>query len=412
MTMNYAALGEAPRVLLETRLKPLQGHRFQPTGFADLGPARYTLPDGTEMLLVESAQSVANRMELACLDASAEDLIDDLRGLPYIRITTATNRHLSNSLLEAHRINSEYVMKESRRGTGNGQTSFHDEFATEIGYEKDRRVDWKRFYAALFKYDPNSLIHGCFLEEIGGRLRATRILSGFIDASGVVGAESGGVKNNIVQPELKGGEGNVPFHRTEFVAKEIKAYFNLDLALLRGYGLDENATKLLIALSLFKIRRFLSMGLRLRTACDLEIDGQLVVTRPGGFSVPDDSNLLRECKRLIAGCASLFANPAITDLEWKRKDRPVEVTLPAGTQAITIPDDLREQIEWKKGTSKKPPILKFRKALTEDAADKAKNLFEGDEGVVRAIDDALTKQNSAAGVGDSQGGEPEGSIDS
>jgi len=81
--IDYDKLKDAPRLLMEAKLKPLQGHRFQPTGFADLGPARYTLPDGTEMLLVESAQSVANRMELACWDQAADDLIKELEGLPY-----------------------------------------------------------------------------------------------------------------------------------------------------------------------------------------------------------------------------------------------------------------------------------------------------------------------------------------
>lgn len=307
--IDYEILKTAPRLLMEAKLKPLQGHRFQPTGFADLGPARYTLPDGTEMLLVESVQSVANRMELACWDTAVQDLIPDLLGLPYLKIIAANNGQLSNSLLEAHRINSEYAR------------NFHDKFANEIRYEKDGRVDWQRFHSSLFKYDPNSLIHGCFLEEIGGRLRVTRALSGFVEASDVVVAESGGVKNNIVQPDLKGGEGNVPFHRTEFVAKEIKAYFNLDLALLRGHGLSADATNLLIALSLFKIRRFLSTGLRLRTACDLEIDGDLTVTQPKGFVIADEKALLNECKRLITTCKPLFAAPSVTNVEWKPENK-------------------------------------------------------------------------------------------
>lgn len=302
--IDYVALSGTPRLLMEAKLKPVQGHRFQPTGFADLGPARYTLPDGTEMLLVESAQSVANRMELACWDPAAQDLIADLRGLPYIKIVDANGKHLSNSLLEAHRINSEYA-----RG-------FHEKFREEIGYEKDGRVDWKRFHTGLLKYDPNSLIHGCFLEEIGGRLRVTRLLSGFIEASEVAVAESGGVKNNIVQPELKGGEGNVPFPRTEFVG-DLKAYFNLDLALLRGYGLPDAASRLLVTLALFKVRRFLSTGLRLRTACDLEVDGELTVTRPAGFSVPEDRALVSECSELIKGCRQYLADPAITQVKWE-----------------------------------------------------------------------------------------------
>ena len=71
MTINFAALQHAPRLLMEAKLKPLQGHRFQSTGFADLGPARYTLHDGTEMLLVESVQSFR-----ACLLGQRERCAD------------------------------------------------------------------------------------------------------------------------------------------------------------------------------------------------------------------------------------------------------------------------------------------------------------------------------------------------
>ncbi|MDF1527447.1 MAG: type I-U CRISPR-associated RAMP protein Csb1/Cas7u, partial [bacterium] len=111
MTIDYDKLRESPRLLMEAKLQPLQGHRFQPTGFADLGPARYTLPDGTEMLLVESVQSVANRMEMACWDQSTDDLIDGLKGLPYIRVRSHSGGVLTNSVLEAHRINSPYILE-------------------------------------------------------------------------------------------------------------------------------------------------------------------------------------------------------------------------------------------------------------------------------------------------------------
>jgi CRISPR-associated protein Csb1 len=317
-TIDYDALGNASRLLMECDLEPLQGHRFQPTGFADLGPARYALPDGTEMLLVESAQSVANRLELACWDATAQDLIEPLRGLPYVRVKYEDNEHATNSLLEAHRINSEYIVGKRSDGT------FKDVFKQEIAYQRDDRVAWTKFHRALFKYDTNSLLHGCFLEEIDGRLRITRAVSGFIEASGVRVAESGGVKNNIVQPELRGGEGNVPFSRTEFVAQRIAAYFNLDLALLRGYGLPDPARHLLVALALLKIRRFLCTGLRLRTACDLQpVNGGLKVARPDGFSVPEEQRLLEGCRTLIGECThtGLFAKPSVTDVR-SRLGRP------------------------------------------------------------------------------------------
>lgn len=316
MTIDYDILAGAPRLLMEVTLKPLQGERFQPTGFADLGPARYTLPDGTEMLLVESVQSVANRMELACWDSATDDLIKGLIGLPYIRVTNAHNAALTNSILEAHRINSPYILE------GDDKTVFaqlrNEAAGLEIG-----PVDVRALARLVFRYDPNAVAHGVFLAKkdlAGGRLRLPRLLGGFIEARDVRAAESGGVKNDRVDPsgDTKAGFGNVPFHRTEFVAREIKAFFNLDLALLRGYGLSDDATHLLIALSLFKVRRFLSTGLRLRTACDLEVEGDLTITRPADFRVPaKEEDLLAETTRLIDKCKPLFADPPVTVVEWK-----------------------------------------------------------------------------------------------
>jgi hypothetical protein len=39
--MNFTALKDQPRLLLKAALKPIQGTRFQPTGFPDLGAATY-----------------------------------------------------------------------------------------------------------------------------------------------------------------------------------------------------------------------------------------------------------------------------------------------------------------------------------------------------------------------------------
>ena len=302
--VEYDQLANAPRLLMEAKLKPLQGHRFQPTGFADLGPARYALPDGTEMLLVESVQSVANRMELACWDQAADDLIDELAGLPYIRVDCG-DYGKTNTINEFHRLNSPYIWSGTETDSAKAfrvafikQAGLPESILKKKGKGKVKDsdsegsdsvpgvLDFRKFYKAVFKYDPNAVVHGLFLEKVAGRLRMPRLLSGFIEASGVNPVESGGTKVDNVLPspkaaglDAKEGFGNVPFHRTEFVAEEIKAYFNLDLALLRGYGLADDATNLLIALSLFKIRRFLSTGLRLRTACDLELDGELNVAR-------------------------------------------------------------------------------------------------------------------------------------
>jgi len=131
------------------------------------------------------------------------------------------------------------------------------------------------------------------------------------------------VKNDQVNPsgDTRQGFGNVPFHRTEFVAEDITAYFNLDLALLRGYGLPEEAVNLLIALALFKVQSFLACGLRLRTACDLEVKTPLQVTRPAGYTLPTLDELEAALPGLIAACAAkgLFADPAVTTVRYEPK---------------------------------------------------------------------------------------------
>ncbi|MBI4026455.1 MAG: type I-U CRISPR-associated protein Cas7 [Verrucomicrobia bacterium] len=318
MPIDYSVLAKAPRLLIQAVLRPLQGERFQVTGFADLGPARYTLPDGTEKLLVESAQSVANRLEIACWDDASDELIPELEGLPYIRVKTPDDRRLTNSILEAHRINSPYILE------GKDKRVF-DQLKKDAAGLESGPVKLTDLARLVFRYDANAILHGVFIaksELAGGRLRLARAISGFIEATDVRIAESGGVKNDRVDPsgDTKAGFGNVPFHRTEFVAKNITAFFNLDLALLRGYGLGNDATALLITLALFKVRRFLATGLRLRTACDLEVGGELQVIRPGtGFTVPDESTLLTECRRLIEQCANakLFAAPRVTEVTWQ-----------------------------------------------------------------------------------------------
>ncbi len=321
-TIDYDKLANEPRLLIEAKLKPLQGHRFQPTGFADLGPARYSLPDGTEMLLVESAQSVANRLELACCAEDRRTLLSELDGLPHVR-SKQDGEVMTASYLEAHRLSSPYLLSDEWAKKLAGEMNLRDNFSLN-----DHAIA-----RSLFKYDPTSLIHGVWLslkqykdQFSGGRVRVMRLLSGFVEASGVSPAEHGGTKfdKNFARTEenanAETGYGTLPFHRTEFVAEETKAYFNLDLALLRGYGLPDEAAQLLIALSLFKIRRFLSTGLRLRTACDLELDGEPTVTRPKQLALPDEGVLLKECTRLIQACGKsdgLFAVPAITEVEWK-----------------------------------------------------------------------------------------------
>ena len=314
--MNLDLLHNEPRLLLEAKLKPIAGTRFQPTGFPDLGAAQYKLPDGTEMLLVESAQSMANRLEAACWDSAANDWVSPLKGLPWVMVTDKQGHPLTNSVLEAHRLNSPYILT----GKIDGKT-FLETLASELAVAADQPIDLKLLYQALLKYDINSLLHGLFLakkEIAGGRMRLPRALTGFIEAKRVSVVASGGVKNDRVNPggDTAEGFGNVPFHRDEFCG-EITAYFVLDLALIRGFGLDLDVQSLLVALALCKIQRFLRDGLRLRTACDLEVDGALLVKRPSAFVMPILAELEAELPALIAKSSGRFAKPARTTVNFE-----------------------------------------------------------------------------------------------
>lgn len=318
--MNLSALQDSPRLLLKAALEPVQGTRFQPTGFADLGAATYQLPDArsTPMLLLESAQSVANRLEAVCWDTLADDLPEPLKGLPYIRVRYQ-GKVLTNSILEAHRINSPYILEGANR-------TFFEQLKGELDSVSFGPVNLRQVAGVIMRYDPNAMLHGVFLakkELAGGRLRLQRLLSGFIEAANVRPVESGGVKNDRVNPSgsAKEGYGNVPFHRTEFVAESITAFFNLDLATLRGYNLGAGAEELLITLALWKIRRFLEAGLRLRTACDLQPMGDLAVERPEGFMVPSTAELAERLPQLLAAC-DWFKEPRVTEVTWEPTKAP------------------------------------------------------------------------------------------
>lgn len=356
MSIDFEKLKSAPRILIEAALKPVAGTRIQPTGFPDLGPATYDAPDGTPTLLVESAQSMANRLEAVCWDEATNDIATDLQGLPFVRVKLpglGDGSDSTNSLLEFHRLNSPYIMS----GTNADGKLFADVLKPQLGLtskagkkpvaaskeetkdvttdpaatEKETDdvagvVNLRKLAQVCFKYDPNSLIHGIFLEKIAGRLRHPRALSAFIEASGVGRADSGGVKFDRVLPkpsvakvDAKGGYGNVPFHRTEFTAKKIMAFFSIDLGQIRGYGLEEDATKLLIALSLWKVRQFLNSSMRLRSACELEVDetnGGVLGKRPDDFNPPSVEELSKLVAGLIKKCGAKFASPSITELTW------------------------------------------------------------------------------------------------
>jgi CRISPR-associated protein Csb1 len=328
MTIDFPTLDKAPRLLMESVLEPVQGSRFQPTGFADLGPALFTRPDGKRMLLVESAQSVANRLERAVLKGEGPDIAPELDGVPYVRVKLAgESAVVTSSLVEAHRLNSPFII---------ANKEFSAEFTERTGYKKGSVISWSKAARAVFHYDPCALLHGVFFANIeDGRLRFPRLLTGFVEAEGVEEAASGGVKNNHFDPKGeiradgydKDVYGNVPYSRLEFCAERIVAYFNLDLALLRSYELGQVGTQLLILLALLKVRRFLDDGLRLRTACDLKSKAELRATRPE-LALPKKEQIMETLRAVIASARKEkdLLHDGVLELETKtiRKEKKTD----------------------------------------------------------------------------------------
>lgn len=318
MSIDFSSLSGQPRLLIETTLKPVQGTRFQPTGFPDLGHAVYDAPDGAgQVVLVESAQSMANRLEAVCWDEVADDWVAPLRGLPLVKVVDADNEPLTNSVLEAHRLNSPYILE------GKDQTVVNI-LKERLADMEEGRVNLGELARVLLEFDTNALLHGVFLVKkqlAGGRLRLPRALSAFIEATDAKVATSGGVKNDAVNPagDTAKGFGNVPFARDEWTAQEIVAYFNLDLRQIRSFGLGEAVEKLLIALALFKIQKFLDEGLRLRTACDLDRVEQRV-TRPEAFALPSLDALCDELPQRIEAVAQqgCFHDPRALTVTYQK----------------------------------------------------------------------------------------------
>lgn len=323
MPVDLSALRQRDKLLFDIPIAPVQGQRFQPTGFPDLGAATFETETGT-CLLVESAQSMANRLEATCWDDGEQALVSDLAGVSYVRVNDKVGKFLTSSVLEAHRINSVYIEKSDK-------SALHKMLGDEIGLAKDRPIDRRALASALLKFDAGSLLHGVFLESIDGRLRIARAMTAFIEAEGVRVVASGGVKNDHVKPgtEKSGNEqvtekrtaaegyGNVPFHRDEFTARTITLFANIDLAQIRGYGLGDEPTNMLTLLALFKLRALLDGKLRLRTACDFKITTESVKATNADFVLPVSANLVADLKASIEACEPHFAkNKGVTTVTY------------------------------------------------------------------------------------------------
>lgn len=333
--LDLSPLDGVSRLLMTVPVKPVQGDRFQPTGFPSLGAATYQTKDGPK-LLVESAQSMANRLETTCWDTATNKPVAALEGISHVTVTRK-GAFLTDSMLEAHRLNSPYLLEGSDK-------TFFNTIKEELGGLAEGPINRKKLADVLLKYDIGSLLHGVFLAKkdlAGGRLRVARALSAFIEATGAAVAASGGVKNDHVNPsgDTRSGFGNVPFARDEYVADRVDCQINLDLAQIRGYGLDLKVQKLLILLALYRVRKLLDGDMRLRTACDLEpVDrDNLVATRPVDFMLPSLADLESAVRAAIAECKDLMVHTTVTFEDELKKAK--DEKKPKGDDADDSGDD-------------------------------------------------------------------------
>ncbi|MBA3912930.1 MAG: type I-U CRISPR-associated protein Cas7 [Acidobacteriales bacterium] len=304
MSLDLTPLDSASRLLVEATLRvaPGSGGRFQPTGFPDLGPALYkgirgvqgsgthsnSAVESVDMLLVESVQSMANRLEDVCLQG--EDYNADCQGIPYVRVLDGhrNNAFLTSSVREPHRLASPYVL-----GAKLNASAFREDLKKALRANKQRPVHIWRMVPEIFERDPGCVLHGVFLEEIDGRVRLPRLISAYIEACSPNQANSGGVYRGEVT-----AKDNIPYSRQEFTSSSITASFILHLSTLRGYNLDQNKNRFIQTWALYKIDRFIHQYLRLRTACEFEkvalritSDGQVMDLGGGDGEWPGSTNI-------------------------------------------------------------------------------------------------------------------------
>lgn len=319
----------ASRDLFEIQLRPAAGSRFQPTGFPDIGAALFRRPVPNEdrwedCLLVESAQSMANHLEATSWDPAAQEPVVAFSGLPYVRVVGTDGRFLSSSRTEAHRLAGAFIKDATLDGTG-----MREVIRERLGLRDDTPLATREIAAAIFALDPMSLVHGVFFAEKAnvwpGQPKVARAVTAFVEAYDVRQAISGGVKRDDVRHTVGDREGGgaaegygfVPFHRTEWVARQIVLSVAIDLDQISSYGLPEAAGQLLLATARYEIRRLLDQGFRPRTACDLvPVNPEAV-----GDVLPALGHLEKQIADLVPACRDLLGDGTPLTVAWEKGSR-------------------------------------------------------------------------------------------
>jgi len=346
---NLIAQNGPTCLIIKARLESVGDQdRFQPAGFPEVGHVIYDAPRGNgrkpeKVCIIDSAASMANHLESVCMAGPNDtELHSDLKGLPYVVCVTdrkftvegggiklkpdnPRDKAVVTSLTEGHRIASDYFLdglldpkwveekKEAKQKKGGKQGEktipahwegkvFRQQLREEFGItevKKNERYfihpeDWWAIYETVFKYDPNSLVHGILLAK--EQIKISRLLTASLEAFGAARVGRSGVKFDRLQKTLSG---QPIFAVNEETANEIRATFIFDLALLRSYGRDchglsDPQKKLQLGLALWKIKRLIAQPFRFRSQCYLQCVA-VAITTDGDFAkIPTEQQRPKE----------------------------------------------------------------------------------------------------------------------
>jgi len=347
ITASDVLKGESPLVLTATLAPVADLDRFQPAGFPEVGHVIYRAPRGNgtteHVCIVDSAASMANHLESVCMRGPHDlDLAEDLIGMPYLRCVTDeigedgkpnqnSKEPVVTSLTEGHRIASTYFLGGKRLTNKKpSDRRFEDELADEIGIvlKGEKRAHppaakWWNVFKTIFRYDPNALVHGVLFPQ--WQVKISRMLTAHLEAFGAGRVDRSGVKFDRLG---KTTSGQPIFAVDDATAKEIRATFVLDLALLKSFGrkdgktefgLNDHQKEFLVALALWKIDRMLATPFRFRSGCHL----RCVSLKNGGPDIQIDVSL-RDAIRSAAFRGN-ETDPVVTDLYWPREELYREV---------------------------------------------------------------------------------------
>lgn len=335
-TIALLADANIHRLVLQATLVPVTGDLFQPAGFPDIGHVIYDAPrkDGSKekVCVVDSAASMANHLEAVSL-ASAQtlELHSDLAGMPYVECVTDVpgansgsnpTRLVVTSLSEGHRLASSYFLDPRGKVVSEG-TVTAETFATVLragfGIEDlGKRThplpgDWWNVFRTIFRYDPNSLVHGILFPAMG--IKLSRVLTAHHEAFGANRVGLSGVKFDKLG---KTTSGQPIFSVDKESAREIRATFVIDVSLIRSFGngnngLNNNQKRFLLELALWKIGRLLSGPYRFRSGCDLKLE-ELNRIENGALTKLDEQVLQRNIPSIIQSAG--FKDPRVTKIYW------------------------------------------------------------------------------------------------